>query len=60
MTEVCAVLQRASSGEQVATLQKELEQPHTAGEHMEEQYKAGHARQLDAQVLLLGLLFCSS
>ena len=49
--ELWIVMQQASCGEQMAALQKELEQLHTAGEHMEEQYKAAEAGQLNAQVL---------
>ena len=44
------MLQEAASGEQMSTLQKELEQLHTSAGHMKGQIDAAQQSQIDAQV----------
>ena len=44
--KVCVVMQQASSGEQLAALQKELEQLHADNAHMEGQVKAAQVAQV--------------
>ena len=53
--KVCVVMQQASSGEQLAALQQELEQLRADNAHMEGQVKAAQA----AQVFPVSLLFAA-